>query len=202
MKKILNVEYDEVFIIDALPVHEYERFQISQELMNFLAKNGIKQRTAKVPNHKAIMEVLQYLVGYAASGAKFCIHFVCHGNNNGLGLKATREMVYWHELQDYLCRINSNMEGQLVVNTTSCFGLHGVKIVDEKSAILPFFGLIGYSQKIKIWKGKLINKLFYAKLLKGKPINVSVEEIKAELSDDHLFCISAAGFHAIKNAAA
>lgn len=202
MTQNLKVDYDEVFIINVLPQKEHERFQISQQLMNFLAANGIRQRTATAPNRKAVMEVLQYLVDYAATGARFCIHFVSHGNEKGLGIKATDEMVYWHELRGYLSPINTFMKGQLVVNMTSCFGLHGAKIVDEAATSLPFFGLIGYSQKLKVAKARLINRLFYTKLLKGKPIHVAVAEIRTELADDHLYCISAAGYQAIKNISA
>ena len=63
--------------------------------MNFSAQNGVRHHTAKVPTRKAPMDALQYLVSYAASAVKFCIHIVCHGNTDGLGLKATGEMVYW-----------------------------------------------------------------------------------------------------------
>jgi len=202
MKRELNVDYDEVVIIDTLPESQYDKFQIVQELSKFLVKSEINHKIVTSRNRKEVLEGFQYLVNLAASGVKFCLHIVSHGSDEGLWLAETAEDVYWQELRVYLSPINTLMEGQLIVNMTSCWGLHGAKIVDEKAKVLPFFGLIGYSEKLYVPVSKQINELFYTKWLVRKPINIIVQEIRAELADDRLYCISAIGYRAIKNAMA
>ena len=74
-------------------------------------------------------------------------------------------------------------------------GLHGIKIAEYVKT--PFFGLIGYSEKLKIAKGKVINELFYTKLSEGKPIQEIIPEIQKELNDNNLYCISTEGYNTI-----
>lgn len=195
----LDVEYDQIFIIDCLTEDQYNNWKISQELMQYLAGNGIQQATSICRNKKLVIGTLQYLVKLAKSGAKFCLHIVSHGDENGLWIESTDEDITWEEFRNLLKDINLAMNGSLTVNMTSCLGLHGIKIVDENSSILPFFGLIGYSEDLEVDKGKEINRLFYKKLLAGTQINKIVEEIKTELSDTNLYCISSVGYKAIKN---
>lgn len=201
MQQKLDVAYDEVFIIDSLPDDEYENWQISQELMQLLAGKGIKSQTVRCRSRESLLVTFQYLVGCAASNVKFCLHLVSHGDDTGLWMRTTAEEVIWSELRQYFAEINKSMDDQLTVNMTSCFGLHGAKVVDENSPSLPFFGLIGYSDLLEVPRCKQINSLFYSKLIDGKPINIAVKEIRSELPDDKLYCISAAGYSAIRKAA-
>jgi hypothetical protein len=166
--KQLDAEYDHVFIIDVLPEQEYERFKISQDLMQFLANNGIPQKLSICRNKKLFLATMQYLVRAAAKGEKFALHFVGHGNEQGIGIKTTNEFLPWEDYRMFLNNINSHMNGNLLVNMTSCKGLHGIKIVDVNTLPLPFFGLIGCSKNLKVSKGKQINQLFYYKIIEGK----------------------------------
>lgn len=195
----LDVEYDQIFIIDCLTEDQYNNWKISQDLKQYLADNGIQQTASICRNKKLVIATLQHLVRLAAGGTKFCLHIVSHGDENGLWIESTDEDVSWKEFRNFLKNINLSMGGTLTVNMTSCLGLHGIKIVDEKSSMLPFFGLIGYSEDLEVDRGKEINNLFYKKLLDGKQINVAVDEIKTELSDTNLYCISSVGYKAIKN---
>jgi len=195
----LTVEYDQIFIIDCLTEEQFNDWGISQDLMQHLADNGIQQATSICRNKKLVIATLQHLVKLAASGTKFCLHIVSHGDENGLWIETSNEDITWNEFRDYLKNINSSMGGTLTVNMTSCLGLHGIKIVDEKSVVLPFFGLIGYSEDLEVDRGKEINNLFYKKLLDGKQINEAVDEIKMELSDMSFYCMSSVGNKAIKN---
>jgi len=138
------------------------------------------------------------LTKLAANGTKLCLHIVSHGDKTGLWIETTQEEVTWEEFRSFLQTINTSMGGTLTINMTSCLGLHGIKIVDENASTLPFFGLIGYSVDLEVDRAKEINHLFYQKLLDGKQINEAVEEIKTELNDNGLYCISSEGFKAIK----
>ena len=195
----LDVEYDLVFIIDCLPEGEYNDLRISQDLMQYLADNGIQQTTSICRNEKLLIATLQYLVRLAASGIKFCLHIISHGDTNGLYIKSTEQEIPWIKFRNFLKNINNAMGKTLMLNMTSCLGLHGIKIVDKNSIIHPFFGLIGYSDDLEVNRAKEINKLFYQKMVDNKPVNIAVQEIKKELTDDKLYCISAIGYKAIKN---
>lgn len=195
----LDVEYDQIFIIDCLTEDQYNNWKISQDLMQYLADNGIQQTVSVCRNKKLVVSTLQHLAKLAASGTKFCLHIVSHGDENGLWIETTNEDITWYEFRNFLENINSSMGSSLIINMTSCLGLHGIKIVDEKSSLLPFFGLIGYSEDLEVDRGKEINNLFYKKMLDGKQINDIVDEIKIELTDKNLYCISSVGYKSIKN---
>lgn len=199
MTSNLDVEYDQIFIIDCLPEDQYNDWKISQNLMQYLANNGIQQSASICRNKKLVIATLQHLVRLAANGTKFCIHIVSHGDATGLWIKTTQQEISWDEFRNFLKNINASMGGTLTLNMTSCLGLHGIKIVDENATLLPFFGLVGYSKVLEVNKAKEINHLFYKKLLEGKQINEAVEEIKNELSDKNIYCISSVGYKAIKN---
>jgi len=199
MEKELDVEYDQIFIIDCLPEEEREKYKISQDLMQFLADNGIKQETSICRNRPLFMATMKSLEKRAANGEKFALHIISHGDAKGLWIKSTDEDVLWTDLRNFLKEINSHMKGSLIVNMTSCLGLHGIKIVDENEAQLPFFGLIGYSKDLPVGIGKEFNREFYQKMLAGEDISQAVSEIKTTLSDDNFYCISALGYKAIKN---
>jgi hypothetical protein len=195
----LDIVYDQVFIIDALPEDEYNKFTISQELMQFLADCGIEQMTSICRNRQLIIATLEHLTKLAKDGTKFCLHIVSHGSEKGLWIKSTDEEFLWSEFRSFLNRINQSMGGTLTVNMTSCFGLHGIKIVDEKLKSHPFFGLIGYSEELDVNLGKDINHRFYKKLADGKQVPQVIDEIKNELNDNKLFCISSQGYETIRN---
>jgi len=195
----LDTKYDQVFVIDCLPEDEYNNWKISQDIMKFLADNGVVQTSSICRTKKLVIETLNYLLKIANGGTKFCLHVVSHGDKTGLWVKSTEEDILWSDFTKLLEKINNAMGGALIVNMTSCLGLHGIKMVDENSEHYPFFGLVGYSDDLEVDNGKEINKLFYKKILNGKEIQAAVNELKNELKDDKLYCMSSQGFKIIKN---
>ncbi len=191
----LDISYDLVYCIDCLSEEEQAKYKISQELIDFLASIGVKNSRIICPDKKAFIEACSYLEKRAKEGTKFCLHIVSHGNNDGIGIKATGEPILWADFGDMLGVINKEMSNGLIINFTSCMGLHGIKIAEYVKT--PFFGLIGYSEKLKIAKGKAINELFYTKLSEGKPIQEIIPEIQKELNDNNLYCISTEGYNTI-----
>jgi hypothetical protein len=195
----LDTEYDQVFFIDCLPEDEYNNWKISQDLMKYLADNGVVQTSSICRTKKLVIATLHHLHKIANGGTKFCLHIVSHGDKTGLWVKSTEEDIYWEDFTKLLERINQAMGGTLMVNMTSCLGLHGIKMVDESSEHYPFFGLVGYSDDLEVDKGKEINKQFYKKIMEGKEVQEAVTELRNELNDDKLYCMSSQGFKIIKN---
>lgn len=195
--KPLNVGYDFVAVIDGLSNDERRRLKTSDNLVHFLADNGIEQLLAFCNNKNMLLQSLEYFEKLAENGKTFCLHVVCHGSKKGIGFKTTNESIKWDEFREKLYSINKFMGQNLIINMTSCFGLHGIKIVDAHSQGYPFFGLIGPSQKVGAKKADKINKLFYTMQIKGIQIQDIVKNINKKLGSEQLYCISSEGFKTI-----
>jgi hypothetical protein len=194
----LDVEYDFVAIIDTLPPAERAKWQISDRLMSFLAKHGIEQIRAECDTPDQLRKALNHFAELARSGKRFCLHIISHGNKEGLYLKSVRQVVAWKELTAHLQSINEAMHDGLVVNMTSCFGLHGVKIVDTAQGQLPFFGLIGANRKITAREAISLNESYYTKLLAGEPIQRIVPMVNTEKGEDTLYNITGTGYRQLR----
>ena len=200
--KALDVSYDIIIIIDCLPEDEYIKYEISQDLKSFFNIEKFPNKIFRCKSKKELISSLVSCVQYVHSKNKnIIIHFISHGNKSGIGIKSTKELIEWDEFRQLLRNINTKMNGNLVINITSCFGLNAIKINNEADETPAFFGLIGYSKRLKASKGKEINRLFYGKMLEGKQVNVSVEEVKLETSDGNLYCMSSRGYKKIKKIA-
>ena len=196
--KPLDVSYDFVAIIDGLPKNERDDWKISDSLIHYLAENGIEQLLSLCNNKNMLVQSFEYFERLAEKGKNFCLHIICHGNIQGIGIKETNEILQWEEFREKLYSINNLMNQRLICNMTSCFGLHGIKIVDENSNNYPFFGLIGPTKEIEVDIAKKINQLFYLKQLDGKEIQNIVKEINNEIGTEQIECISSEGYKKIK----
>jgi hypothetical protein len=199
----LDVEYDLVFIIDCLSQQERGDYKISENLMKFLADNGIKQLQSQCNNKAMVLASLDYMKKLADTGVKFCLQIVSHGTEEGLWIEGTQEDIYWADLRTQLYELNQKLSNTLIINMTTCRGLNGVKIVDELKNAFPFFGLIGCSRDLEVGEGKMANEMFYSKLLEGKDIAVIIPEIQQEFkdsgtADNVVYGISSQGFAHIK----
>jgi hypothetical protein len=143
-----------------------------------------------IPSRDELLAYFQELLQEAQQGKNFMFHFVAHGNDSGIGFKHSGEFVSWSELTDIMTEINEASNNTLVLNLTSCFGLHGIKTVNPFDTGNPFFGLIGYAEKLKIKVGKEANKIFY-----GAVIN---EKLQVQLNDKNFHCITSQGYSHLK----
>lgn len=198
--KRLEVEYDFVAIIDGLPSVEREKWKISSNLTRFLDSQGIERKLLLCEDRRMFDEKMKCLEALAKAGKKFCLHIVCHGNKEGIAInKSPTEMIEWEVFSERLQTINESMEQNLIINLTSCYGLHGIKIVNENSTINPFFGLVGPSQEIEFRRAIEINELYYSLQLNEREIQEIVREINKKYKEELIYCISADGYREIKN---
>ena len=199
----LSVEYDLVFILDCLSQTERDDYRISEDLMNYLAGQGIKQLQAKCQNRNMVNSAFSYLERLAESGFRFCLQIVSHGTEKGLWIGETDDDILWDELKDKFESLNSKLDNSLIVNMSTCKGLNGIKIVNENEDKFPFFGLIGCKRDLSIDEAKKTNELIYSKLLKGKDVSIIINEVqdyfKQAKSEDVIYGISSQGYKTIKN---
>jgi hypothetical protein len=192
--KPLEVEYDFVAIIDGLPDTERTQHKISDRLKELIEVHGFACERADCNTKKAVVAALQHFRNRALAGAKFCLHIVCHGSENGLWIKGTDESIEWRLLRRHLLSINTAMGGTLILNMSTCGGLHGIKIVDLTGDRLPFFGLIGVSRILFPDEAIRLNERFYSMLPDGKPIQEIIREIAKDPGGEVLDCITADGY--------
>ena len=192
----IDVEYDLIAIVDGLPQSERNKWRLSKKLADHLADRGVRQETAQCQNRVGIEKSFAHFLEHARAGKRFAMHFVCHGNADGLELKATGEFIRWPELTEDLRTINDAMGGQLTVNMSSCRGLHGVRIVSGDGG-LPFFGLVGPKEKIQAETAERVSRMYYDYQLEGMKVDEAVQQINADEGKELLYCVPARVYQSI-----
>ena len=194
--KPLEVSYDFVAIIDMLPANERQTWQISDELKGLIEGFNLSCDRVNCSSKAEVVTALQRFCECARDGKKFCLHFVSHGSAAGLCVKATDESIQWCEFRSILKAINMAMDEKLILNMTTCEGLHGIKIVDPADKDMPFFGLIGVNRLLLPDEAVRLNEQFYSMMSAGKQIQTIIQEIAQAPGGEVLDCISSAGFKA------
>lgn len=93
------------------------------------------------------------------------IHLEMHGYQDGLRLYSGEE-VQWHEVCDYLVRINIGCRNNLLITVAACEGAHLFKLINQTiTARAPFWGLIGPERKVTDKEVALAFHEFYSELL-------------------------------------
>jgi hypothetical protein len=197
--KKLDTEYDQVVVLDFLSEKERNKHQITIELESLFKSNKIGIMPVYLTNRNDFENTLNFLIKLAKSGQRFMIHFVAHGNADGIGFKETGDFISWLDLEPYLVLLNKECENTLVLNMTTCFGLHGIKTVNPFSSDKPFYGLIGYTSKLKIAKAKQANMDFYTCVFKGLQFNEALKEVQLNTSDLDFLCITSEGYSFLKS---
>jgi hypothetical protein len=119
---------------------------------------------------------------------------VAHGNDEGIF--AATEFCDWTTLRPYLQKIHSATDETLLLNMSTCKGLHGIKITGT-SGEHPFFGLIGAKSDLKVDDALAANRKVYKKWLAGMPVQLIVPETNTELGKELLFNVSSEGYRAL-----
>ena len=192
----LNVNYDYVGIIDGLSCDDRKAFGITTELGNLLRNAQLPVKENLVNTEQALFNALNTFLVDAQNGQRFMLHFVAHGNKQGIQIGT--DFVTWEILRPYLQAINVATERTLLLNMSTCKGLHGIKIVDADGEY-PFFGLIGAKDDLEVSDAINANKIMYRKWLDDLPVQQIVPETNAELGKDVLFNISSEGFRKLNN---
>ncbi len=71
-----------------------------------------------------LLDTLAQLTTESKAGKKYMLHFVGHGNKDGIGFRHTDELIPWSELEGPLQALNIAADESLVLNMTTCKGLN------------------------------------------------------------------------------
>lgn len=194
----LSTEFDNIHVFDLLSGHERTSWRISDEIESCFATMPGFVEVHFLSEKLELFDALGHLLMEVKSGKRFIFHFVSHGKDDCIGFKHSGEKIGWDELCSILEAINIAAENTLVLNMSSCLGLHGIKIVDNLTKGSPFFGLIGYSDSIGFDQAIDFNKRFYNYLQQGYQINDAIRMIQNDTNDPKYLCISSQGYNALR----
>jgi len=194
----LNIEYDMVAIIDCLSQDERAQFDQSDQIKLMLNNEGIPWKVFGCPSKAHLNQTLGFLAKCAREGKKVCLHFIAHGNQEGIEL-AKRDFISWSELRPLFTSLNEAMSGDLIVNMTTCQGLHGIKIVDLTGGSDQLFGIIGPKDELTFVDAIDINRRLFTYWIAGGDMAKIVERINQEMGREILSCLSAEGYRGLKS---
>jgi hypothetical protein len=187
--RALNTDFEEVVIIDILPEVERHQWAISEGLRSDLASLGVPQIQVSCYNKKHVFDAFKWSAKRLEK-TNFILHFTAHGNETGIGLKATNEFISWQELCDPLKSLNQEMGGNLVLNMLACKGIYGASIQALEDPNDPFFGIIGPLKNIAVSQSKRVAKMFYEEMKNAVEIPNIIMKINQVEKDDVLWCHS------------
>ena len=192
----LHIEYDLVWIVDGLPSDESKSFGLTVDVGNQLRAAGYSFNLNYCTSEAALDRAIAQMQSAALSGARFPVQLICHGNKSGIAMGNDLKM--WDTLRPHLEQLNASMNGNLILNVTSCFGLYGLNTVAAGAKLFPFFGLFGSNRKLTVQEARDINRRFYELWFAGTDLGKIVRVINAERGDEVLFCGSAEGISQLR----
>ena len=102
------------------------------------------------------------------------LHISAHGSANGIQLSDGHVMP-WDQLREHLRPVNEALNGSLVVCMSSCEGYSGIRMaMTNDESPLPFFALIGCTEKPTWGETAVAYSTFYHQLCRGEYINDAV----------------------------
>jgi hypothetical protein len=194
----LHVEYDKIIIFDFLSPRERSIYKLSEDIKDYFANMPGLVVVHKLSGKVQLFKILNNILSDAQNGQNFFFNIIAHGNKKCISFKHLEVRIYWTELAEILSKINHATENTLVLNMTTCFGLHGIKMIEDLPKDNVIFGLVGYSQKIKFVVAKALNKLFYKYLKSGIEINEIIKKVRMESKDTKYHCLTSQGYKALK----
>lgn len=178
-----------VYVIESpSAVDLYHRRGEGDVLLQALPLSGITCVSRCAITREAFTAALQ--IGLKDEMARFpqwfpILHISSHGNGDGIQLSST-ELLTWQELSDLLTPINAALKNTLIVAMSCCEGYSGTRMaMRTDEAPLPFFALVGSSQK-PTWSDTAIAFLvFYHRLIKGAHVTEAVQAMNTATGCDH-----------------
>ncbi|MBY3363758.1 hypothetical protein [Rhizobium laguerreae] len=143
-----TVDVNKVIWITSLSEEEYSvTRRIHDDLLPYLLSQGIIFEELEPQSGAELLQQLDDLAVDATNGVRPIIHIDTHGNEQGLGIKATNEMVPWEAIVDRFKKINIATENNLCVISLACFGFHVIEPISITDTT-PFYIVAGSQQKV------------------------------------------------------
>ena len=179
-----------VFVIESpSAVDLYHRRSEGEIIRQAVELNGIKCVVKTAISLQAFNACLKVgLVEEMSSRHGFMplLHISAHGSNDGIQLSDGYTMP-WDELREHLRPVNEALDGSLVVCMSSCEGYAGIRMaMTNDESPLPFFALIGCSEKPTWGETAVAYATLYHQLWRGEHVSDAVNAM-CVASGNHMF---------------
>lgn len=168
-----------VFVIESpSAVDLYHRRSEGEIIRQAVELNGISCVVKTAINLQAFHACLA--VGLAEqmsiqTGFMPLVHISAHGSNDGIQL-SDGYIMPWCDLREHLRPVNEALGGSLVVCMSSCEGYSGIRMaMTNDETPLPFFALIGCSEKPTWGETAVAYATLYHQLWRGEYVADAVE---------------------------
>jgi hypothetical protein len=186
----LSVTFDYVAIIDLFSDEERAKADVATQFQKFLLVHKLESKLAVCETADVLQLHLENFARRARLGERFLLHVFGHGSDEGLLINTAGERVSWSALAALLTPLNAAMDGQLVINLSSCEGAYAIRAIAVGD---PFFGIIGPSDDTSAVLSTVVNAEFYRTLMATGSIPASVTSVNAYLGREALSAITATG---------
>ncbi|NML40855.1 hypothetical protein HHL17_26900 [Chitinophaga sp. G-6-1-13] len=130
------------------------------------------------------IEVFEHLDNVQAeiseTNEKYVIHFVCHGNEDGIGIFDKSDnvsFIAWEDLRERFRDIYLATKQRVMTSFSSCEGLNVVKLIASFKPC-PFDSVTGSFEKISFRDSVDGYEHFYNKIYNGETIEAAMEETR------------------------
>lgn len=188
----LSAEYNAVVILDGLSSLERQSYQDSEQVADFIRSQGVLVEIITCDDTQSYLSEINRLTDNARQdGQRYFLHYECHGTSRGI--KFGNQSITWAKQFKALAELNQAMEGTLVLNLSTCFGIHVAKTT-RLTGNPPFYGVIAPANKIPMKCAAKISKTFYDHFLRGAKINEAVRRANMNFSQEILYCLTSEGY--------
>lgn len=112
------------------------------------------------------------------------LHLSMHGDKNGIVL-SDNTVLAWDGLRELLTPLNNEMEGELLICMSSCFGSSGSRMAMHEDTAQPFWALVGNKHSVSWEDAAVAYVTFYHLLFKGIPVEECVDRMKLASNDNN-----------------
>lgn len=156
-----------IFLIDIFTEQERQNplFQVTKKLENYLLEIEANVTTFFPKTPTEVLLILQNISLATDLGEGIIIHFLSHGDSNGVGFGSKGCYIRWGDVEPHLLAINRACQGGLIMNTTCmCYGHNVFQLARPGST--PFHAAVGSvtDRTLQAW---MHNKEVYKKCLLG-----------------------------------
>lgn len=126
--RTIGVRFSKILIVESLPAGETQTglllYQALAPLPSQLNRPVAVEHRAVASRQDLENALLQALHDVVCEGHTLLLHLECHGNPNGLELRAANEFLPWDELSPRLTDLNVAMRLKLFVGVSACYGAY------------------------------------------------------------------------------
>lgn len=193
-----------IFVLESLKQNDPKTGKL---IHNYLDSKSVQNEYHVFKSKIELLDILNVIkIGSASENLQPFVHFLCHGNEDGIGAikpDESVELITWGEISQAFREIYLASRQKSIICMSSCHGFNVIKLV-SKCEPCPYEYVCGSFEKISFSDSYNAYTKFYSLILGGKPIYDSALEIHNDpaysnlkfigLNSDTLFKLTIDGY--------